>query len=115
MEIMEKPHVSQILEVTVEQVLPFGIFVRLPDGTRDYIRRRELALDADANPAEVTQKCVKIKALVMTPGNTGKDIELSHRATLEDPWPEFLKQHQVGDTIVGLVRSIQPNGVYVRI
>ena len=114
---MDKNLTSEVLDVTVEQIFPFGVFVRLPDGTQGYIRRRELALDADVNPTEVTHIGTKIKATIINSDESGKDkdVELSHRATLNDPWPDFLKQYKVGDVIAGVVGSIQSNGVYVRI
>ena len=36
--------IGQRVEAKVEQIRPYGVFVRLTDGTRAYIRRRELAL-----------------------------------------------------------------------
>lgn len=51
-----RPSTVQLLEVTVERILPFGVFVRLPDGAPGYIRRRELDLDADVEPSEVVRR-----------------------------------------------------------
>lgn len=107
--------VNQEVLTTVERVLPFGIFVRLPDGTVGYIRRRELDLDADAEPAQVTHKGDCIKAVILSLGESGKDIELSHRVTLKDPWPEFAQHYHVGDLVKGTVRALQPHGIFVRI
>jgi signal transduction histidine kinase/DNA-binding response OmpR family regulator/predicted RNA-binding protein with RPS1 domain len=112
---MEKLNISQSLEVTVERVLPFGVFVRLPDGRRGYIRKRELDLDADTDPSRVTHKGERIKAIVLHLGDADRDVELSRRASLPDPWPEFAQRYQIGDTVRGSVRAIQPHGVFVRI
>ena len=112
---MTKYAVNQQVEGIVERVLPFGVFVRLNDDSRAYIRRRELDLDADAEPTQVTQKGDRIKAVVLSLSGPSKDIELSRRATLKDPWPEFAQRYHVGDTVRGLVRAFQPHGVFVRI
>ena len=106
---------SQWLEVTVERVRSFGVFVRLPDGTRGYIRRRELDLDADIDPSEVVHDGQRIQAVVIKAEETDSHLELSRRATLKDPWLEFRQQHQEGDVVRGTVRALHPNGAFVRI
>ena len=106
---------DQWLEVAVEHVLSFGVFVRLPDGTKGYIRKRELDLDADVDPAEVVQVGQKIQAVIIKTGKEETSIELSRRATLEDPWPEFAQLFHEGDTVRGTVRALQPSGVFVRV
>ena len=112
---MNHPANSQALEVTVERVLPFGIFVRLPDGSPGYIRRRELDLDADVEPAEILQVGEKIWAEVIKTEAADSRIELSRRATLKDPWPEFAKHHHEGDVVRGTVRALHPTGAFVRL
>ena len=41
------PIVGDRVTAIVEQVYPFGVFVRLTDGTKAYIRKRELSLSGD--------------------------------------------------------------------
>ncbi len=106
---------SQSLDVTVERVLPFGVFVRLPDGTQGYIRRRELDLDADVEPSEVVQEGQKIQAVVIKSEEADTHVELSRRATLKDPWPEFAQHNHEGDVVRGTVRALHPIGAFVRV
>lgn len=103
------------LEAVVDRIFPFGVFVRLEDGTPAYIRRRELALDQDIDPAAVVQKGQRISAIVIRSGDEDKLPELSRRQTLEDPWPSFTRQFGVGDAVRGSVRAVMPHGVYIRI
>ena len=112
---MKKLDSSQPLEVVVERVLSFGVFVRLPDGTKGYIRRRELDLDSDVEPSLVTHKGERIKALVINSGEHGRAIEMSRRVTLVDPWPDFVQRYRVGDVVRGAIRAIQPHGVFIRV
>lgn len=106
---------AERLDVTVERILPFGVFVRLPDGRHGYIRKRELGLDPDIEPSQITQVGQKIDAVILNLGETGKEIELSHRATLQNPWSDFAEQYQVGDALKCCVRAIRPDGIFVRI
>lgn len=110
-----RPSDLQPFEMTVERVLPFGVFVRLPDGTQGYIRRRELDLDADVEPSEIVQEGEKIQAVVINPEETQGRVELSRRATLKDPWAEFVQRNHEGDTVRGTVRALHPNGAFVRV
>lgn len=106
---------NQQVSATVERILPFGIFVRLPDGASGYIRRRELDLDADADPAEVVQEGEVIQAVVTKIEVTSARMELSRRATIKDPWPDFAKHNHEGDVVRGRVRALHPGGAFVRI
>ena len=104
-----------LVEAVVEKVFPFGVFVRLDDGTPAYIRRRELAVDRDVNPAEVVQEGQRISAMVIHASKTEKLLELSRRQTLGDPWLSFARQFGAGDAVRGTVRAVVPHGVYVRV
>ncbi|HPO87482.1 MAG TPA: S1 RNA-binding domain-containing protein [Candidatus Hydrogenedentes bacterium] len=112
---MVKYVVNQKVDVTVERVLPFGVFVRLPNGASGYIRRRELDLDADVTPSEIVQDGQKIQAVVIKVEEADTKIELSRRATLKDPWPEFAQHNHEGDVVRGTVRALHPNGAFVRV
>jgi signal transduction histidine kinase/predicted RNA-binding protein with RPS1 domain/DNA-binding response OmpR family regulator len=107
--------VNQQVDVTVERVLPFGVFVRLPNGALGYIRRRELDLDADIEPSDIVQEGQKIQAVVLKTEEADNKVELSRRATLKDPWPEFAQHNHEGDVIRGTVRALHPNGAFVRV
>lgn len=112
---MNKYTVNQQIDVTVERVLPFGVFVRLPNGASGYIRRRELELDADVEPSEIVREGQEIQVVVIKAEEADARIELSRRATLKDPWPEFAQHNYEGDVIRGTVRALHPNGAFVRV
>ncbi|HXQ36022.1 MAG TPA: S1 RNA-binding domain-containing protein, partial [Anaerolineales bacterium] len=105
----------QAVNVTVERVLSFGVFVRLPNGAQGYIRRRELDLDADIEPSESVQEGQKISAVVIRSGEIDSRVELSRRMTLKDPWPEFAQHNHEGVIVRGTVRALHPNGAFVRV
>lgn len=112
---MTKYTVNQQVDATVERILPFGVFVRLPNGASGYIRRRELDLDADIEPSEIVQEGQKIQAIVIKTEETDTKVELSRRATLKDPWLEFTQRNREGDVVCGTVRALHPNGAFVRV
>jgi len=111
---MCKYQLHQQVEATVESVQPYGVFVRLDDKTRAYIRRRELDLDRDVEPAHVVRLGEKITAKVIAL-ETGKHIELSRRVILPNPWRDFARRFREGDVVRGTVRALHSKGVFVRV
>jgi signal transduction histidine kinase/predicted RNA-binding protein with RPS1 domain/DNA-binding NarL/FixJ family response regulator len=112
---MSEYRIGQKVEAVAERVLPFGVFVRLDNDTKAYIRRRELDLDADVDPSQVVHEGDRFEAIILDLGKRRKLIELSRRATLDDPWPRFARLHHVGDVIRGEVCALRPSGVFIRI
>ena len=45
--------IGQVVQATVDRILPFGVFVRLSNGSSAYIRRRELSLTGDVAPNQL--------------------------------------------------------------
>lgn len=109
------PTKMQAVNVTVERVMSFGVFVRLSNGAPGYIRRRELDLDADVEPSEIVQEGQEISAVVMSAGEIDSRAELSRRMTLKDPWPEFAQHNHEGDVLRGTVRALHPSGAFIRV
>ena len=107
--------VGQRVTGTVEQVLPFGVFVVLEGSTRAYIRPRELSLDRDVVPREIVTEGQEIEAIVYELAGPDRLMELSHRATLPDPWVEFVRRFRKGDLVEGTVKDVRPYGAFVEI
>ncbi|MGA9349742.1 MAG: S1 RNA-binding domain-containing protein [Anaerolineae bacterium] len=101
--------------VTVDRILPFGVFVRLKDGREGYIRRRELSLAGDVNPQEVVSLGQQIEAVILELEEPSRSIELSHRATLPDPWQEFTGKFRPGDVVKARIKGLVPAGAYAQI
>jgi signal transduction histidine kinase/predicted RNA-binding protein with RPS1 domain/FixJ family two-component response regulator len=100
---------------TVEKLFRYGLFVSLDDGTRAYIRRRELSWSGNVDPREGWHKGDTIEGIVFKLAEAGQSIELSHRAILPDPWDGFANEFMQGDVVEGTVKSIIDYGVYVEI
>jgi signal transduction histidine kinase/ActR/RegA family two-component response regulator/predicted RNA-binding protein with RPS1 domain len=120
MMIPEKAKVStstekQYIVVTVEKLLPYGVFVRLENGKRGYIRRREMSWEGNLDPRRLVQENQKLEAVVFDHVEHHGNIELSHKLTLPDPWDKFMATYQRGDVIEGSVKDIRSNGIFVTI
>jgi signal transduction histidine kinase/DNA-binding response OmpR family regulator/predicted RNA-binding protein with RPS1 domain len=100
---------------SVEAIFPFGVFVRLEDGARAYVRRRELTLSGDLDPGSTFSAGQQIKAVVIELASPGFLMELSVRDTLPNPWEEFARQFKVGDVVTATVKNLSPDRVFVQI
>jgi len=106
---------GQFVVASVEAIFPFGVFVRLEDGTRAYVRRRELTLSGDLDPGSVVSEGQQIKAIVIELTSPGFLMELSVRDTLPNPWQEFARRFKVGDVVTATVKNLSPDRVFVQI
>jgi signal transduction histidine kinase/predicted RNA-binding protein with RPS1 domain/DNA-binding NarL/FixJ family response regulator len=107
--------VGQRVVGTVDKLLPYGVFVRLDDGPRAYLRRREMSWTGDSDPRELVQVGQRIEAVIVDLGGPDRSMELSLRAALPDPWEGFIHRFQNGDLVAGTVRSLARFGVFVQI
>ena len=69
----------------------------------------------DIDPQEIVKIGQEITAAVQKLPIGDHGMELSLKALLPDPWDEFVRHYQVGDVIQGVVKSLRPNGVFVKI
>jgi len=95
----------------VIEILPFGAFVRLDDGTEGYVRRREVTLSANIDPREVLSVGQLIEAEVIESPRPGRRLELSLRRLAPDPWRSFTAR--LGDVILVTVKQVYANGIRV--
>ena len=56
-----------------------------------------------------------IRAMVIAPEAPGRQLELSLKATMPDPWLDFARRYRMGSEVEGVVKSVVSNGVYVEV
>jgi signal transduction histidine kinase/predicted RNA-binding protein with RPS1 domain/DNA-binding NarL/FixJ family response regulator len=106
--------INQAVTACVEQVLSFGIFVRLPDDTRAYIRKRELTQAGNLDPQQAVSVGQEIRAVVIALAEPGRSLELSIRRAEQDPWDSFAKSLKVQDTVIATVKWLSAKGAFVQ-
>ncbi|HRW10760.1 MAG TPA: S1 RNA-binding domain-containing protein [Caldilineaceae bacterium] len=107
--------VGQLTKGTVQKILPYGIFLRMPDGTSAYIRRRQLSWNRDADPNHEVYIGQEIEAHVIALPSDKQVLELTRLQTLPNPWHEFLRRFRAGDAIQGRVADIVNHGIIVEL
>jgi small subunit ribosomal protein S1 len=67
------------------------------------------------HPSEVVQVGQEVEVEVLDVDLERERVSLSLKATQEDPWREFERQHQTGEVIAGSVTKLVPFGAFVRL
>jgi small subunit ribosomal protein S1 len=103
-----------VLSATVTHLEPFGAFVDVGCGIPSLLPIEQISISRIPHPSARFQVGQEILVLL-----TGKEPEsgrifLSHRELL-GTWTENAAEFQVGDTVPGIVRSIQDYGTFVEL
>ncbi len=106
---------GQRVQARVETILDFGVFVRLPDETKGYIRLRELSWVPEQDPASIVLPGQEFLVEVTVPESPGRTLECSRRLTLPDPWTEFARRLRPGNVVLCTVSSLVPDAAFVQI
>ena len=107
--------INQVVVARVERVFPFGVFVRLPNGTQAYVRKRELTQAGNVDPRQVILEGEEIKAVVIAQAEPDRNLELSVRRAEPDPWDAFARSSKVNDTVTATVKNLVSGGAFVQI
>jgi len=107
--------IDQSVVARVEQIYPFGVFARLPDGTKAYVRKRELTLSGNLDPQQVVADGDEFQAVVVALAKPGQSLELSVRRAEPDPWEKVAQKLQVRDTVTAEVKRLSAKGVLVQV
>lgn len=107
--------IDQVVVARVEQVFHFGVFVCLPDGTRAYVRKRELTQARNLDPRQVVSEGQEIRAVVIALAEPGQELELSVCRAEPDPWDTFVQTFKVQDTVTATVKNLSAEGVFVQL
>lgn len=107
---------TNLIDVTVERIVPFGLLVRLPDARLGIIREREIAWDS-WSLRQLRQRIrigTQLHAVALGDGWDGR-LELSLRLAEHDPWEQVETKYPLGKSVTGTVTGIQSYGVFIEL
>ncbi len=113
-EIISKLEKGQILEGTVKNITPYGVFVDL-GGVDGLIHITDLSWGRINRPEEVVQLDQKINVVILDFDDTKKRIALGLKQLTPNPWETLDPDLKVGDKVKGKVVLIQDYGAFVEI
>ncbi|QBI21787.1 30S ribosomal protein S1 [Egibacter rhizosphaerae] len=113
-EFLETLEKGEIRKGTVSSIVNFGSFVDL-GGVDGLVHVSELSWKHIDHPGEVVEVGQEVEVEVLDVDLDRERVSLSLKATQEDPWRQFARQHYVGEFIEGNVTKIVPFGAFVKV
>ena len=113
-EFLETLEKGEIRKGTVSSIVNFGSFVDL-GGVDGLVHVSELSWKHIDHPGEVVEVGQEVEVEVLDVDLERERVSLSLKATQEDPWRQFARQHYVGEFIEGTVTKIVPFGAFVKV
>jgi small subunit ribosomal protein S1 len=105
---------GEVREGVISSIVNFGAFVDL-GGVDGLVHVSELSWKHVDHPSEVVEVGQEVNVEVLDVDLERERVSLSLKATQEDPWRQFARQHEVGDVIEGRVTKLVPFGAFVEL
>lgn len=104
---------GDIIDATVTHLEPFGAFVDIGCGMPSLISIDLISVSRISHPRDRLSVGMEIRAVVKENEGDGR-VVLTHRELL-GTWEENAALFNVGETVTGVVRSIEDYGIFVEI
>ena len=105
---------GQVRRGVISSIVNFGAFVDL-GGVDGLVHVSELSWKHIDHPAEVVEVGQPGEVEVLEVDMDRERVSLSLKATQEDPWQAFARQHAIGQVVPGQVTKLVPFGAFVRV
>ena len=105
---------GQVRRGVISSIVNFGAFVDL-GGVDGLVHVSELSWKHIDLPAEVVEVGQPVEVEVLEVDMDRERVSLSLKATQEDPWQAFARQHAIGQVVPGQVTKLVPFGAFVRV
>lgn len=112
-EYIKKLRPGTVVEARITHLESFGAFCDIGCGNIALLPINSISVSRISHPRDRFFAGEDIKAVVRSVGEDGK-ITLSHRELL-GTWEENAAQFSQGETVSGIVRSVEPYGVFVEL
>ena len=113
-EIISKLEKGQVLEGTVKNITPYGVFIDL-GGVDGLIHITDLSWGRVSDPHEIVQLDQKLNVVILDFDEEKKRIALGLKQLTPHPWDALDENLKVGDHVKGKVVVIADYGAFVEI
>ena len=105
---------GDIIDAKVTHLEPFGAFVDIGCGVISLLSIDCISVSRISHPRDRFYAGMQIKAVIRSIDYETSRIYVSHKELL-GTWEENIAKFEVGQTIAGVVRSIEPYGIFVEL
>ena len=104
---------GDVIDAQITHMEPFGAFCDIGAGINALLPIDAISVSRIPHPSARFYTGQRIKAAVLSRDSLGR-VTLTHKELL-GTWEENAAQFAVGETVPGLVRSVEPYGVFVEL
>jgi len=113
-EIIAKLEKGQVLEGTVKNITPYGVFIDL-GGVDGLIHITDLSWGRVNHPEEIVQLDQKLNVVILDFDDDKKRIALGLKQLTPHPWDQLDEKLKVGDVVEGKVVVLADYGAFIEI
>ena len=108
--------VGDVIEVTVSNIEPYGVFVDLGNDIEGFLHISEISWDKNLkHPKDILNINDEINVEVIEIDKVNKKLRVSYKNLQEKPIEAFCKNYKNGDIAKGIVTEIKDFGAFVNI
>ena len=113
---LHKYEIGTEYKAKVSKVMEYGCFARLEDGLEGLIHQSEMSwVNKNPQPGKILSVSQEILVKVLEKDLEKRRISLSYKATLPNPWTQFIKKLPIGSNADGIVKNVTDYGLFVSI
>ena len=113
---LHKYEIGKDYKAKVSKVVEYGCFAKLEDGLEGLIHQSEMSwVQKNPQPGKILSVSQEILVKVLEKDLEKRRISLSYKATLPNPWTQFIKKLPIGSKADGVVKNVTDYGLFVSI
>lgn len=98
----------------ITNITDYGCFVELEKGVEGLVHMSELSwTNKNIHPSKVVTLEQDVEVLILDTDEDNRRISLGLKQCAGNPWESFAEQHQAGDKIKGVIKSITDFGIFI--
>src|SRR3990167_5395798 len=105
--------VGETFEGSVTNILPFGLFIKIPSGLEGLVHISEIAWERVGNPNDYYKVGDKVQVKVIGVDHKNLRLNFSIKQLKVDPWESAHEKYYPGKVVSGKVSKVTPSGVLV--
>ncbi len=98
----------------VKGITEYGVFIEI-DGVKGLLHINDLSWKRNDRPKDLVQKGEEIQVKILKIDSEESKVSLGKKQLTEDPWQAFLKTHQMGDHLKGIITQLMNYGAFVEV
>ena len=112
--IMQQHPKGSIVRARVTNLTDYGCFAEIAEGVEGLVHVSEMDhTNKNIHPSKVVQIGDEVDVMILDVDEDRRRISLGIKQTRPNPWEEFSRQHEKGQQVQGVIKSITDFGIFI--